>query len=353
MSISVKKIDYTNPEEMNDFYGIGEDIRKRNDGFEFEWTESKNIPEFLSHEDVNHHVFIIDDEEGMGRLIAFQFQDDLEKGFIGWYECDDDNEVSNALLDAAEDWLKAQNVKSIQGPMNGSSWGTFRFNVDADRPLFVTEPYQPIYYIDQWKNFGFEDGVLYQTNIVPKEISKPMSLEDVHGLAAMVGVKFNTWPKNTDDNGHKDMHEFFHECFKDNELYRPITFETYKATAIKLEKIIDFDHSFLVTDQDDKPVSVLVSYRDVYHDNFKKGELKSETHNTHTLYMKTICTAPKWRGNHISRVLVNYGLNVAYDNGYDEVVFGTMMVNNNSAKYSRSFFNAEALRTYAFMVKKL
>jgi len=355
MTSSPTKIDPFVQEEIEAFYAIAKEIRARNDAFELPWIESPNIVDFLAENEINSQLFLLQGESGSGRVMAFQFADSPEKGYLGWYECDDEDSVSSLLLKKSEEWLKSQGVSTIHGPMNGSSWGSFRFNTDAAAPLFATEPYQPLYYPEQWKKSGFEDDVMYQTNLVPKEISRPMSLLKVKALATLIGAKFNTWPHNlaADEDSLRDMHNFFHTSFKDNPLYRPVSFETYKKISAKLEKIIDFEHSFLVTDKKRKPVSVLISYRDVYNDLYQKGELKNESHNTKTLYMKTICTAPAWRGKHISRVLVNYGFNVAFKNDYKEVVFGTMMVNNNSAKYSRSFFKAKPLRTYSFMTKKI
>ena len=239
--------------------------------------------------------------------------------------------------------------------MNGSSWGNFRFNTVADKPLFVTEPYQPLYYIDHWQKAGFTEDVVYETHLVPKTISRPMSWWQVKVFAFLRRIRINKWPRNLISSEQKmeDMHAFFHECFGENPLYRPITFKQYKEITEKLEEIIDFENSYLATDRKGKPVSVLISYKDIYHELYKQGKLKDPAHDTFTLYMKTIATAQAWRGKHISRVLVNFGLNQAYKNGYSEVVFGTMMVNNKSAQYSKSFFEAEALRSYIFMQKKL
>ena len=353
--MSTKEIDPTIKEDIAEFYKIGKTIRDREDQFELPWKDDLSIEEFVTADDVEVKVVICQEGEDLGRVLAFRFGNKPETGYLGWYECDNNDALASQLLTEAEDWLKDIGAKEIFGPMNGSSWGAFRFNMIADKPLFATEPYQPLYYLDQWKNAGFELEVEYETHLVPKDISVPMTLEEVNGLAMMVGVKFSTWPTDLAQNEAKlkDMHEFFHSCFKDNPLYRPISFETYQQVSTKLEEIIDFDHSFLVSDKEGKPVSVLISYRDVYNTLYEEGKLKDEVHNTKTLYMKTICTAPQWRGNHISRVLVNYGFNVAFDNGYKEVVFGTMMKENNSAKYSKSFYTAKPLRTYSFLKKTL
>jgi GNAT superfamily N-acetyltransferase len=348
-------IDYISAIELNRFYEIGKQIRKRNQSFELPWSEPREVEEFIENHHPEYKLIVGSNGSNEGRLIAFRFEDRPDVGYIGWYECDSDNQLATAILQEAIDWIRSVGAEGISGPMNGSSWGAFRFNTVSDKPLFVTEPHQPLYYIDQWKAAGFQEGVKYETHLVPKTISRPMPWWQVKLFALWRRIRVIKWPKNLieDELRMKELHAFFHECFGENPLYRPVTFEQYKSITIKLEELIDFENSYLAVDPRGKPVSVLVSYKDVYHDLYKKGVLTDPAHDTFTLYMKTIATAKAWRGKHISRVLVNFGLVQAYKNGYDEVVFGTMMVNNKSAQYSKSFFDAQALRTYVFMNKEL
>lgn len=352
--IEVHEIDISQKDQLDQFYQIGAEVRARNNDFELPWSESKNILNFIEANELDFKLFSVQTENQVGRIMAYRFKDSQEKGFLGWFECDENYEISNALLSASEEWLKTLEVTAIFGPMNGSSWSSFRFNTVASKPLFATEPYQPLYYVQQWEQYGFSHDAKYESHLVPKEISRPMKMLKLKAFALLKGVHFSTWPKGLikDEQKLKDMHAFFHECFQDNELYRPITFDKYKEITLKLEKIIDFEHSYIMSDKKGKPASVLISYRDVYHEMYKNGQLKDKAHDTHTLYMKTICTAKVWRGKHLSRVLVNFGFVEALRNGYQEVVFGTMMTENKSAQYSKSFFEAEVLRTYSFMKKE-
>lgn len=353
--IMVQESDINQHKHLSQFYQIGLDVRQRNTDFELPWSENQDIEEFINSNEVAFKLFTIENELGKGRVAAFLFADTPDKGYLGWYECDSELNLSKALLSASATWLKKLGAELLQGPMNGSSWSSFRFNTVSSKPLFVTEPYQPLYYIEQWKEFGFIEGIIHETHLVPREISRPMRSLKVKIFSALKGVRFSTYPKNMiqDEDKLHEMHAFFHECFKDNPLYRPVSFSTYKEISAKLEKVIDFKHSYLMTDKKGKPASVLLSYKDVYHQLFLDGVLKDEVHNRKTLYMKTIATAKAWRGKHLSRVLVNFGFVEALRNGYDEVVFGTMMADNKSAQYSKSYFEAAPLRSYVFMQKEL
>ncbi|MFM8804901.1 MAG: N-acetyltransferase, partial [Planctomycetia bacterium] len=43
-----------------------------------------------------------------------------QRGFFGFFECDDDADAARGLFDAAKDWLHAQGMQTIRGPVNPS-----------------------------------------------------------------------------------------------------------------------------------------------------------------------------------------------------------------------------------------
>jgi hypothetical protein len=67
-------------------------------------------------------------------------------GFFGFFESEDDPEVTTALLSAAEEWLRARGMDRIRGPMNFSTNGEVGFLVDGhdSRPV-VMMPYTHAY----------------------------------------------------------------------------------------------------------------------------------------------------------------------------------------------------------------
>jgi hypothetical protein len=345
------QVEELNIDQLNTFYEVGTNVRARNNSFELPWSEAKEIALFFEENSAPIKLFTFRNANGEGRIAAYQFEDTPEAGYLGWYECDPDDELADELLNRSKAWLISRGVKTISGPMNGSSWGAFRFNTTAEKPLFVSEPYQPLYYVKHWEKAGFKHEVVYETHIVPEEITQPMPKWKVKLLGFMIGVRLNHWPKNLiqDEGKMKDMHAFFHGCFGDNPLYRPVTFDRYKEITLNLEQVIDFEHSYLVTDRKGKPVSVLVSYRDFYHKMYSEGALKDETHSAPALYIKTIATAKAWRGKHISRVLVNFGVVQALKQGFSKVVFSMMMAENKTTKFSKSKYKTEAHRSYSFM----
>jgi hypothetical protein len=78
-------------------------------------------------------------------------------GFFGFYEAVDDQDVADALLDAAAGYLREKGMETIRGPMNPSTNGEVGFLTDAfDRPPVIMMPYNFPYYNDQVQAFGME-----------------------------------------------------------------------------------------------------------------------------------------------------------------------------------------------------
>jgi predicted GNAT family N-acyltransferase len=78
-------------------------------------------------------------------------------GTIGFFESVRDYGVASDLLTAAVTWLQDQGqVSKVWGPVNFDIWHGYRFMTSGfDQALFQGEPYNPAYYPEFFKAFGF------------------------------------------------------------------------------------------------------------------------------------------------------------------------------------------------------
>ncbi len=77
-------------------------------------------------------------------------------GFFGFFECINDQEVANALFDAAKNWLKAKGLDTMRGPANPSSndeYGMLLDGFEDEARILMT--YNPKYYLTLCDNYGF------------------------------------------------------------------------------------------------------------------------------------------------------------------------------------------------------
>ena len=119
--------------------------------------------------------------KAIGRIVAIK--DDLHNehyqdqvGFFGFFECIDNKQVAEALLDRASEWLIEQGCNVVRGPVNPSMKSDFGVLVHGnDDPPFVMMGYTPKYYEDLLMSNGF--SVVREFNAYLYDI--PTMYEDV------------------------------------------------------------------------------------------------------------------------------------------------------------------------------
>ena len=82
---------------------------------------------------------------------------DQERGFVGFFECVDDQTVANALFDAAKDWSAERGLTNLRGPTNPSLNYECGLLIDSfDRSPTFMMTYNHEYYPKLWEQYGFE-----------------------------------------------------------------------------------------------------------------------------------------------------------------------------------------------------
>ncbi len=97
-----------------------------------------------------------------GRILALVYHAhnrryDERRGFFGFFECVDDQQVAQALLDAACQWLAQRGMNCLRGPMNPSVHYEIGLLVDGfDSPPRFMMTYNPPYYERLLTQYGLE-----------------------------------------------------------------------------------------------------------------------------------------------------------------------------------------------------
>ncbi len=78
-----------------------------------------------------------------------------QTGFFGLFECVDDQEVANALLENAAGWLRARGMRTVRGPFSLSINEESGLLVEGfDQPAFLLTGYHPAYYAKLLEGWG-------------------------------------------------------------------------------------------------------------------------------------------------------------------------------------------------------
>lgn len=80
-----------------------------------------------------------------------------KRGMFGFYECTNDQQVSNLLFDAAKSWFADRDIHLMRGPMNPAMNYTCSLLIDGfdSTPAFMMTYNKP-YYADLIEGFGFQ-----------------------------------------------------------------------------------------------------------------------------------------------------------------------------------------------------
>ncbi len=153
--------------------------RQRNQFLQYPWQLYRNDPNWIPPIRVDqkelvgykHHPFYEKNRaqtflayrggEVCGRIAAILNRVHIEyckenRGFFGFFECVDDQQVANALFDAARTWLAEQGIHAMRGPANPGInyiWGTLVEGFDSP-PTFMMA-YNPPYYARLIEGYGF------------------------------------------------------------------------------------------------------------------------------------------------------------------------------------------------------
>lgn len=81
---------------------------------------------------------------------------DEQRGFFGFFECDDDPAAARGLFGAATDWLRGQGMKAVRGPTNPSlNYECGLLTEGFDTPPFFMMTHNRPYYADLVEANGF------------------------------------------------------------------------------------------------------------------------------------------------------------------------------------------------------
>lgn len=134
---------------------------------------------YYNHGTAIRWVLKNDNGELIGRISAFIDLDAMNDGEqptggCGFFECIDNQEAANMLFDAARDWLKANGVEAMDGPINFGEtdklWGLL---VEGFTQPSYNVAYHLPYYRNLFETYGFQ--VYYKQEGFHLDLKKPIS----------------------------------------------------------------------------------------------------------------------------------------------------------------------------------
>ena len=190
-------------------------------------------------------------------------------GFWGMFEVIEDYSVAEALFTAARDWVKAQGMDTIRGPMNMSVNDEIGLLIDGfDSCPVVMMTYNPRYYVDFVERFGCTkamDLYAYLIDLRPylKDTALPEKLVRVADIACKrAGVTIRKANLKDFDNELERVAGIYNAAWSKNWGAVPMSKTEFYHLANGLKSFLDQDFIY-VAEKDGKPVGVSLTLLDL------------------------------------------------------------------------------------------
>ncbi|MFZ1658717.1 MAG: hypothetical protein WAT61_07855 [Flavobacteriales bacterium] len=197
---------------------------------------------------IKRWVLYDDSGKAAGRIAAFidpktAWTDKQQPtGGCGFFECIDDQQASGLLFDIARDWLKAQGLEAMDGPVNlgerNMFWGLLIENY-TDLPIYGTN-YNPPYYVELFEAYGFQVYFkqlffkrsaitpvqpIFQRKYNQFQADPDISVRDVRGMSS--------------EKLAEDFRTVLNAAWVDHENFKPMPKEVALKTIKQMKPVMD------------------------------------------------------------------------------------------------------------------
>ncbi len=251
---------------------------------------------FHSHGKCTRWILLDEHNKCIGRVAAFindkkAYTFDQPTGGMGFFECINNKEAAHLLMDTCRNWLQAQGMEAMDGPINfgenDNFWGLLVYGFTHPA---VGMNYNPPYYQEFFESYGF--------NIYFEQVSNHLDLtkalpERFHKIADWVakkeGYRFEHLRMSNLDKYTKDFQNIYNTAWQFHENFQPMDDITVKQSLEKMKAFIDERFIWFGYVNDD-PAAFMVCVPDV---NQIIKHMKGKTN----LWAKLVFAYHRWKGS--------------------------------------------------------
>jgi GNAT superfamily N-acetyltransferase len=229
----------------------------------------KKLYPFFEYSDSEFFIYE-EDGEVLGRITAsvnhrYNQHFNTKTGFFGFYESVDRQYVSDALFDAACNWLKEKGMDEIMGPFNFSTNEEGGLLIKGfDRPPMILMTYNPEYYVRLFEKSGLQKTKEWWAWYVDKwniNISDRM-VKFIEKVESKTDVVFRTINMKKFREDVEKIKEIYNEAWIDNWGFVPYTDAEIDKLAKDLKMVVDPD-LILFAEVNGEPAGFIIGFRDI------------------------------------------------------------------------------------------
>lgn len=206
------------------------------------------------------------DNKVIGRIAAFinnktANEEEHPVGGMGFFECIDDQDAADLLLNVAKETLQANGMEVMEGPINfgekNQYWGLLIENFE-DAPTYQNN-YNPPYYLGLLENFGFQE---YYKQLFFKRSMRRTAEGIFHRKYNQMRQDPKFKVKNVKGMSIKqiadDFRTIYNAAWVDHDNFKPMREETALKAINAMKPIMDRDIIIYVY-YDNNPIAFYIS----------------------------------------------------------------------------------------------
>jgi hypothetical protein len=213
------------------------------------------------------------DGKVVGRIAAIENRAHNEfhadkAGFYGFYECINDEAVSNALFDTAASWLKERGLTSMLGPMNPSTNHECGLLVrgQSQHPTIMTT-WNPNYYVDLHEKAALKTAKDLVAYFLPTEKAQAMpekAIQLAEKARKESGITFRSFDLKNFNRDVEICFDIYNSAWEKNWGFFPMTREEFFFAAKDMKLALNPDFAF-IAEKDGKPAGFMLALPDLNH----------------------------------------------------------------------------------------
>ena len=256
----------------------------------------------------------------------------------------DEEQLFNKIFEE----LKKEGIETIIGPLNGTTWNTYRYVTEKGngRP-FLLEPWNEDYSVSLFEKLGFKHLAGYISTVMEgmnsngrKNLNK--KIEKLKKFDYYKDIKVESAENKDLMAVLNKVYDLTVEAFKNNFLYSELEREIFLKMYLSYEdKIIKKFFKMLYFK--DELIGYVFGIPD-YTELGYKGKID-------TIILKTIAVSPEYNGKGMGYILINSLVEEAEKEEYENVIYALMHESNVSKNIGLLLGNV--LRRYTLFIKEL
>jgi len=192
-------------------------------------------------------IFYNASDKLIGRVAAFvnpkvAYSDAQPTGGMGFFESVDDQKAANFILDTAKEWLMAQGMEAMDGPINfgerNQFWGCLTKNFTAPNSYGMN--YNPPYYPALLENYGFQtyfEQYLYKRNA--RDLPQPIFMRRHEQFVANPDIRISNIEGKDLAQVAEDFRKVYNGAWGGNQNFKELTPSAASKIVNSLKPVID------------------------------------------------------------------------------------------------------------------